>query len=154
MDDTDSAWSRLSLLKRQLAIAVREEDFSTASRLKDEAARVEANLSSQKQILIGLLEKLQNGETPRERITAAQSLGDLGDTAGLPALQAVLGVESLGDVAESSMWSVFMRTPNEEVEKLMSEGLVMMQRPSTFNQALEIFDRMIKAAPTFAEVSL
>ena len=154
MDDADSAWSRLSLLKRQLEVAVKEEDFASASRLRDEAARVEQSLSTQKQILIGLLDKLQNGETPRDKITAAQSLGDLGDGGALPALRAVLGDQALGDVAESSMWSVFMRTPNEEVEKLMIEGMTFMQRPTTFTQALEVFDKMIRTAPMFAEVSI
>ena len=47
-----------------------------------------------------------------------------------------------------------MRTPKEEVEKLMIEGMTFMQRQTTFTQALEVFDKMIITAPMFAEVSI
>ena len=148
--DVESAWSRLSLIKRELGVAIAEEDYQTAARLRDEAAATEASLPAQKLILLGLLDKLQNGEA-RDRITSAQALGDLGDSAALPFLQQILTDNEIGDIAEASMWTIFMRPPDPSIENLMAEGMVAMSRQNTFPQALEIFSKIIDTAPSFAE---
>jgi tetratricopeptide (TPR) repeat protein len=158
-DDFGSSWSRLALIKRELAVAIAEEDYSTAARLRDEASATEDSLPAQKRILLGLLDKLQNtvdDQDVRERITATQALGDLGDPAALPFLQQVLLDKEIGDIAESSMWTIFMRPPQQtpasaNIENLLTEGMVAMSRKNTFSQALEIFSRVIDAAPSFAE---
>ena len=154
-DDITSAWSRLSLIKRELTIAIAEEDYQSAARLRDEASACENSLPAQKRILLGLLDKLQREgqEETRERITAAQALGDLGDPAALPFLQQVLTDDEIGDIAEASMWTIFMRPPVNDgmLENLLAEGMVAMSRQNTFSQALDIFQRVIDAAPSFAE---
>jgi tetratricopeptide (TPR) repeat protein len=141
----------LSLIKRELAVAVAEEDFSTAARLRDEAIACEDSLPAQKHILLGLLDKLQNATEARERITSAQALGDLADAAALPFLQQVLTDDEIGDIAEASMWSIFMKPPDPRVADLMAEGMIAMSRQNTFSQAVEIFKKMIDIAPSFAE---
>lgn len=151
-DDITSAWSRLSLIKRELAVAIAEEDYSTAARLRDEASACEDSLPAQKRILLGLLDKLQiDGPNPRDRITSAQAVGDLGDPAALPFLQQVLTDDDIGDIAEASMWTIFMRPPDPSIENLMAEGMVAMSRQNTFPLAIEIFTKIIDTAPSFAE---
>jgi len=151
-DDVTSAWSRLSLVKRELAIAIAEEDYPTAARLRDEASACEDSLPAQKRVLLGLLEKLQSdGQNPRDRITSAQAVGDLGDAAGLPFLQQVLTDDDIGDIAEASMWTIFMRPPDPSIENLMAQGMVAMSRQNTFPLAIEIFTKINEAAPSFAE---
>jgi tetratricopeptide (TPR) repeat protein len=134
-------------------VAIAEEDYSTAARLRDEACACEDSLPAQKRLLLGLLEKLQSDgkQNPRERITSAQAIGDLGDPAGLPFLQQLLTDEDIGDIAEASMWTIFMRTPDPSIENLMAQGMVAMSRQNTFPLAIEIFTKITEAAPSFAE---
>lgn len=149
--DADSAWSRVALLRRQLGLAVSEEDYAAAARLRDEVATAEAALPPQKRMLLGLLERLEAAPTLRERLTAVQALGDLGDAAALPALQASLTAGELGDVAEASMWAIFVRPGSDAVRRLMDEGVAAMAREATYPQAIQAFDRAIAADPGYAE---
>ena len=130
---------------------ITQEDYSFAAQTRDQIASCKEALSSQKQLMLGLLDKMENGATERDRIIAAQGLGDLGDWAALPLLQSYLTDEMVGEVAEASMWSIFMRAPSAEIEKLVAEGMTEMSRPSSFPRAVETFGRVITAAPTFAE---
>jgi hypothetical protein len=150
LDDAGSAWSRLSLAKRQLALAVAEEDYELCTQLKAEVFSLEARLPPQKQLLLALLDKLQ-GADGRDRVTAAQALGDLGDVAALVPLQALLADDDVGSVCESSMWCIFMQAPSVEVDALMARGVAALAHPSRWEQAVEIFTQIIAAAPDFAE---
>jgi tetratricopeptide (TPR) repeat protein len=149
--DADSAWARVALLRRQLDVAVAEEDYATAARLRDEVAVCEAALTPQKAMLLGLLERLDAAPTLKERVTAAQALGDLGDAAALPALQTALADNELGDVAEASMWSIFMKPRSEAVRKLFDEGMSALRREITYPMAVDAFGKVIAADPSFAE---
>lgn len=42
--------------------------------------------------------------------------------------------------------------PTPEVEQMMQQGVSLMRVPEQWDQALELFDRMVTLAPTFAEV--
>ena len=106
-DDPGSAWSRRELAKRQLQVALADEDYALCGRLTAELAALEARLPPQKALLLALLLKLEQGDE-RERVSAAQALGDLGDSAALGALQRQLGAD-VGRVCEASMWSIFMK---------------------------------------------
>jgi type III secretion system FlhB-like substrate exporter len=89
ISDDQDGWLRLTLLRRELQTAIAEEDYELAARLRDQAQVLSQNLPSCKQLLLGLLEKLRSGRA-RERLTAVQQLGDLGDAAALASLQPVL----------------------------------------------------------------
>jgi len=150
-DTFDSAWSRFSLAQRELDVAIAEEDYATAARLRDAVTDFEQQLSPQKQLLVGLLQRWRTVETARERATTLQALGDLGDEAALPLLQTTLADPELGSVAEASMWSVFMRAPTPALQAQMDEALALMARSDTWPAAIRACTEMIQRAPSFAE---
>lgn len=43
------------------------------------------------------------------------------------------------------------RCPTEELQQMMSEGVVLMRRPEQWDAAAALFDDMVRRAPTFAE---
>ena len=149
----DTAWGRLSLAKKQLQLAISEEDYPTAAKLRDQIKDFESALPPNQRIIAGLIAKLDDRATePREKITAAQRLGDLGSAQALPILQSSLSDPSIADIAESSMWSIFMTPPDDEVaSRLFLEGLALLNKQATFNQALEKFTSAIEKDPSFAE---
>lgn len=147
----DDLTNRLSLLQRQLELSVLEENFELSTKLHNEILSLENQLSVDKQILFGLLKKIQNRNTStREQLASVQALGDLGDPSALPALQNLLSDTEIGGAAEASMWTIFCKPP-VHMEDLMLNGLKNMTRPETWDAAEKIFTELVASAPTFAE---
>lgn len=42
--------------------------------------------------------------------------------------------------------------PTPELDQMMQQGIALMRVPEQWDQALQLFDRMVTLAPTFAEV--
>jgi tetratricopeptide (TPR) repeat protein len=138
-----------------MELAVREEDYATAAEAKAEVDMLRERLPSDKMLLASLLDKLETRlpVSDKERMTAIRQLGDLGDMAAAPALAGCLhdGEPAVAEAAENALWAVFMRCPTPEMELLMQQGVLMMQRPEQWEAALDVFTELIDKAPMFAE---
>ncbi|MBM3223945.1 MAG: hypothetical protein FJZ47_09110 [Candidatus Tectomicrobia bacterium] len=97
---------------------------------------------------IGLLQK----GTTAERRHAAEVLAHIGDQRAAPVLaQALRDDDTLvRQTAEQALWSVWHRSGKPEVDTLLQEGIIAMQR-GALEQAVAIFTELIALAPTFAE---
>eukprot|EP00887_Chlorella_sp_A99_P000619 scaffold5.g619.t1 len=113
----DADWDRLQLVDRELELAVREEQYAAAARLRDERAALLSRLPPRKLLLCHHLAALRGdrgagaGGARRAadaRLQAAAALGELGDAAALPALFALIGESSreLADAAHRAMAAI------------------------------------------------
>jgi tetratricopeptide (TPR) repeat protein len=97
------------------------------------------------------LEVLKQGATA-EKLKALELLAKLADMQVMPAL-----VQALRDddarvraAAQDVMWTIWLRSGNEEIETLMVEGIRLMEAEH-YPEAVEVFDQIIARAPRFAE---
>jgi tetratricopeptide (TPR) repeat protein len=98
------------------------------------------------------LEALQHPANPAARRQAVQSLGETGIIADLPWLAAALRDDDqlVRAVAENSLWRVWSRSGDEEIDRLFIEGVAEMQSRQ-LRRAIETFSRIIEKKPEFAE---
>jgi tetratricopeptide (TPR) repeat protein len=96
-------------------------------------------------------EKIANGDAEARR-TAAAALGDLGTMADAPALLRALRDEdeTVRAVAESSLWQVWSRSGDPEIDMLFQLGVEQMSRGDT-SAAIQTFTTIIQKKPDFAE---
>ena len=96
-------------------------------------------------------EKIANGDAEARR-TAAAALGDLGTMADAPALLRALRDEdeTVRAVAESSLWQVWSRSGDPEIDMLFQRGVEQMSRGDT-SAAIQTFTTIIQKKPDFAE---
>jgi tetratricopeptide (TPR) repeat protein len=97
------------------------------------------------------LEVLKQGTTA-EKLKALELLAKLADMQVMPAL-----VQALRDddgrvraAAQDVMWTIWLRSGNEEIDTLMVEGIRLMEAEH-YPEAVEVFDEIIARAPRFAE---
>src|SRR2546430_985917 len=97
------------------------------------------------------LEVLTQGTTA-EKLKALELLAKLADMQGMPAL-----VQALRDddgrvrvAAQNVMWTIWLRSGNDQIDTLMAEGLRLMEAEH-YPEAVEVFDQIIARAPKFAE---
>lgn len=147
-------WQRIELARRKLEVAVREENYSVAAEAKREIELLTERLPANQLLLATLLERLDKGGLPEEEATAVvRQLGELGEWEAVPALVAALQCEgdTVAAAAEEALWSLFLRCPTPELDQMMQQGIALMRVPEQWDQALQLFDRMVTLAPTFAE---
>jgi tetratricopeptide (TPR) repeat protein len=92
------------------------------------------------------------GADARARRDAAARLGDIGTMADMKALAAALR-DSDADTrerAEESMWRIWARSGNAEVDRLYRTGIEQMSAGDV-DKAIATFTRVIEIAPAFAE---
>ncbi|PSC68285.1 Histone deacetylase 14 [Micractinium conductrix] len=147
------AWERLGLAKRKLQLAIQEEDYKSAAEAKNEVEALTERLPASKALLQALLDKLERKEMgEEERLATLAQLGELSDWDAAPALAAALhDGEAVAAAAEEALWSLFMACPTTELENRMQQGVALMRRPEQWDLALDLFNGMVQAAPTFAE---
>lgn len=89
---------------------------------------------------------------PADRVSAARKLGDMGAMAHVPSLAALLAddVASVRDAANQSLWRIWMRSGDPEIDALMNKGVSMMNL-GNLDEAIQIFGKMIRINPDFAE---
>jgi len=97
------------------------------------------------------LEVLTQGTTA-EKLKALELLAKLADMQVMPAL-----VQALRDddgrvrvTAQNVMWTIWLRSGNDEIDTLMAEGIRLMET-ERYPAAVEVFDQIIARAPKFAE---
>jgi tetratricopeptide (TPR) repeat protein len=97
------------------------------------------------------LEHLQSGVTA-ERRQAAKRLGQIGDQRAVqPLAQALHDADHLvRETAEQSLWQIWLRSGQADVDRRLREGILEMQR-GALQHAVEIFSAVIEMAPDFAE---
>jgi tetratricopeptide (TPR) repeat protein len=98
------------------------------------------------------LADLDNRASVEARRRAAQALGQSGTMGDLPALVRALRDTDPGVRAssEASMWEIWSRSGDEEVDRLFTLGLAQMTA-SQGEAAVQTFSRIIRERPDFAE---
>jgi len=98
------------------------------------------------------LKALADRRNAESRRLGARALGDTGIMADLPQLATALrDTDALvRENAESSMWQVWSRSGDPEIDRLFARGLEQMNA-SQGEQAVETFSEIIRHKPEFAE---
>ncbi|KAF6262650.1 hypothetical protein COO60DRAFT_1699203 [Scenedesmus sp. NREL 46B-D3] len=151
--DTEGVLQQLNSLKSKLDAAVAQEDYTTAQQLKQMADALKQQLPPVQQYMLAQVAKL-GSSNPADRRAAVSALGEVGDASCLPELASCLHERDLNTAACDAMWAVFHRHPNPAVNRLMDQGLGLLQPGSPlvkFRAALEAFDEACKLEPSFAE---
>ncbi|KAG2448743.1 hypothetical protein HYH02_006097 [Chlamydomonas schloesseri] len=148
--DAAATWERLSLVTRQLKVAVADEDYALAAKLRDEQKTLSDSLPPILQYALGQVSKLRTGTT-QEQLQTIINLGEAGEAAVIPDLASCLSNPELADTAEKAMWAIFMKCKDPRVNELMQEGCMYMRSPSTYDKALGVFSQMIQLAPSYVE---
>lgn len=158
-------WERLQLARRKLDLAVREENYASAVQAQQEVSLLTDRLPANKLLLNTLLGRLDAAThavcataeaeeaAQSEKLAALEQLGQLADWDGAAAMAAALhdGDVAVAAAAEEALWGLFLACPTPELQALMHQGVSLMRRPEQWDQALDLFNRMVRAAPTFAE---
>uniref|UniRef100_A0A383W4N5 Uncharacterized protein n=1 Tax=Tetradesmus obliquus TaxID=3088 RepID=A0A383W4N5_TETOB len=153
LQDTEALLQQLNLLKSQLSTAVAQEDYAAAQQLKERADALKQQLPPVQQYMLAQVAKLSSSNAA-ERRAAVNALGEVGDESCLPELASCLHDQELNKAGCDAMWAVFHRHPNPAVNKLMEQGVALLQPGSPlvkFRAALEVFDEACKLEPSFAE---
>ncbi|GLC37327.1 hypothetical protein PLESTB_001135900 [Pleodorina starrii] len=148
--DAEETWQRLSLIQRQLKVAVADENYALAAKLRDEQKVLLESLPPVQQYALGQVAKLRVGSAAEQLQTLA-NLAEAGEPAVIPDLAGCLAVPELQDAAEKAMWAIFMRARDPRINELMTEGCSYMRSPGTYDRALEVFDQIIQLQPSFVE---
>eukprot|EP00899_Mesostigma_viride_P008448 jgi/Mesvir1/17604/Mv08834-RA.1 len=145
-------WERLALLRRQLEVAIAEENFETAARLRDQAREVSDSISPEGQLMSKKLEDLWS-EDPATSLSATETLCRFGDARCFPHLIEALNSKNMRVVAlaDKCMWGIFSRGKSDEVEQLFQEGLAVLLQKDQLPRAEQIFDKLIALDPSFTE---
>ncbi|GIL71254.1 hypothetical protein Vretimale_2873 [Volvox reticuliferus] len=148
--DVDKTWQRLTLIQRKLKVAVSDEDYTLAAKLRDEQKTLLESLSPVQQYALGQVARLRSGAV-QEQLQTIRNLAEAGEAAAIPDLATCLAVPELADAAEKAMWAIFMRARDPRINELMVEGCAYMQSPGTYGKAMETFNQIIQLQPSFAE---
>jgi tetratricopeptide (TPR) repeat protein len=97
------------------------------------------------------LEVLTQGTTA-EKLKALELLAKLADMQVMPVLVQALRDhdERVRVTAQNVMWTIWLRSGNDQIDTLMAEGIRLMEAEQ-YPEAVEVFDQIIARAPTFAE---
>lgn len=98
------------------------------------------------------LKALGNAKDVQSRRAGAEALGDAGTMTDVPALvQALRDVDPVvRTLAERSLWQVWSRSGDEDVDRLLAVGIEQMSTGDG-GGAVESFTRVIERRPDFAE---
>eukprot|EP00898_Chlorokybus_atmophyticus_P007118 jgi/Chlat1/7407/Chrsp6S07485 len=156
--DHDAAlWQRANLIKRQLQVAISDEDYAAAARLRDESETVEGAFTPQGKFMFSKVDELASGPTMDARREACTTLESIGDERALPALAALLRSADANTniLCEKAMWAIFGRSGRPEVDEALQRGIALMeiasQNRATLVRAQDAFGQVIQMAPSFAE---
>ena len=159
------AFARLSLVRRQLAAAVQDEDYARAAALRDERTSLLEGLPARLQFCVARLEAMKDEEASlAARCEAAQALGNIGDAALIASeLAAWLSraegePTALVEAVEAALWAQWMHPPEMHPDAAalgvaMERGCAHLAAPGgvELDQAVEVFSDVIREVPTFAE---
>jgi tetratricopeptide (TPR) repeat protein len=94
---------------------------------------------------------LQQGNATARR-HAVEVLAQMGDQRAVQPLARALHDDDVlvRETAEQALWSIWHRSGKSDVDALLQEGIMAMQR-GAFERAVVIFSEVIELAPDFAE---
>ena len=97
------------------------------------------------------LEVLKQGAVA-EKLKALELLAKLAGMQVMPALVQALhdDDERVRVAAQEVMWTIWLRSGNNQIDTLMAEGIRLMEAEQ-YPEAVEVFDQIIAHAPQFAE---
>ena len=152
-----SAWTDavegLLLQRRKLEVAVADEDYLAAAKIRDETEKMESKLTTVQNLQVELLRRLQIG-SKQDRLEACQRLAELGTGPIVSILVQRLTAEESQEVrqaVEVTIWSIFHRHEDSQVRQLMEVGTALMAAPNGLARAREVFSEMIQMDGNFAE---
>eukprot|EP00200_Dunaliella_tertiolecta_P005200 CAMPEP_0202344606 /NCGR_PEP_ID=MMETSP1126-20121109/4215_1 /ASSEMBLY_ACC=CAM_ASM_000457 /TAXON_ID=3047 /ORGANISM="Dunaliella tertiolecta, Strain CCMP1320" /LENGTH=317 /DNA_ID=CAMNT_0048935819 /DNA_START=209 /DNA_END=1162 /DNA_ORIENTATION=+ len=146
----NESWERLSLLQREMEVAVNEQDFEAAARLRDETKALVPTLSPVQQYLHQKRIELRSGSL-FEQLAAIKGMVETGDSIVIPELAACLSNPEVYDIAQTAMWAIWMQHPDPELSDLMMEGCSLMSSSAQGEKAFMCFQKLIDRDPGFAE---
>eukprot|EP00238_Polyblepharides_amylifera_P010489 CAMPEP_0196574900 /NCGR_PEP_ID=MMETSP1081-20130531/4508_1 /TAXON_ID=36882 /ORGANISM="Pyramimonas amylifera, Strain CCMP720" /LENGTH=327 /DNA_ID=CAMNT_0041893045 /DNA_START=26 /DNA_END=1009 /DNA_ORIENTATION=- len=146
------AWDRIQLLEREMILAVKEEKYDEAARLRDERQTEMASWSDDSQELLKVVKELRIGNRD-SRAGALEELESYRDHRSIPAILEVLRDPDpkLSAQAEKVLWNIFCHSGDNKVDKMLQEGMMAMQMVSNLENAENIFSKVIENAPDFGE---
>lgn len=147
--DHEEIWNRLLLVKRQLTIAVAEENYSRAAELRDESKTLTDLLPPVKQYLFHQVELLKTGSS-EQKSKAINALGEAGDDGVVADLASCLHEPEFQSAAQEALWQIFQRHHDPKVNELLNEGTRLMNQ-GDFQRALQSFEEITRRHPSFAE---
>ncbi|KXZ51584.1 hypothetical protein GPECTOR_12g547 [Gonium pectorale] len=148
--DVELVWQRLSLVQRQLKVAIADENYPLAAKLRDEQKVLSEKLPPLLQYALGQVARLRTG-TLQEQLQTIQNLAEAGEPAVIPDLATCLAEPALQDAAEKAMWAIFMKPRDPRISEMLAEGCSYMRSPATYDRALTVFNQIIKLQPSFVE---
>eukprot|EP00850_Spirogloea_muscicola_P008521 SM000045S16266 [mRNA] locus=s45:560540:564175:- [translate_table: standard] len=151
-DDDEEIWLRLDLFERQLSVAIMEERFGEAARLRDELKGLRSRLKPVAQFMHSKIDLLKVG-TASEKRDALETLGRIGGFQVVPYIVTALSDSNpaICQCAEMALWSIFLRSGQAEVDQRLQDGVALMVTRSSLGQARDVFSEVIKMAPSYAE---
>jgi len=152
-----SAWTdaleALMLQRRKLEVAVADEDYQAAAKIRDETENMESKLTTVQSLQVELLRRLQGG-SERDRLEACRRLAELGTGPIVSILVRRLAAEESPEVrqaVEITIWSIFHKHEDSQMRQLMEVGTALMAAPNGLARAREVFSEMIEMDENFAE---
>lgn len=157
---TSDTAARLSLLTRSLELAVRDEAYGDAARLKKERTALVASLAPAEAELQAALGELRHAASPAARAAGARRLAAL---PGITWRAAELVAPSLHDpdavvhaACEAALWALWERSGDEETDGRYRRALSVLHAGAslgadTLRQALVLFEELHDANPGFPE---
>ncbi|KAG0555078.1 hypothetical protein KC19_12G142700 [Ceratodon purpureus] len=145
-------WERVQLLERQLGVAVAEESYAGATRIRDQLANLKSRLTPGEQFLLTNSTRARTGSLG-QRMTALAAMGELGDHRALPVLLEGLRDKNpfLVEQTEKAMWKIFMRSGREDIDQKLQDGVELLTTKDGYRKAKNILTEIINEAPSFAE---
>lgn len=150
-EEKDDLLGRIQLIRKQLAVAVSEEDYKNAASLRDQMKTLTEELSPLLRLTVDSVQKL-GGKDEEERLRAIRILGEVGDLRVVPDLARELhGGPACMEAAADAMWAIFMRVKSPGCQEPFYEGCHLMNDSKTWPAAEACFTRVIETDPAVME---
>jgi tetratricopeptide (TPR) repeat protein len=145
-------WERVQLLERHLGVAVAEENYAGASRIRDQLTNLKSRMTPGEQFLLTYSARARSGSLG-QRMTALAAMGELGDHRALPVLLEGLRDKNslVVEQTEKAMWKIFMRSGREDIDRKLQDGVELLMTKDGYKKAKKILTEIINEAPSFAE---
>lgn len=159
----DERWQRLYLIRRQLQVAVGEENYSRAVELRNVITDLRETLPPAQQFLVQKLQELELGSS-QEQEESLKAIGKVGGMDILGEVAEYLKFPHLEKAAQMALFEIWHRPPTSDpaIEELMTEGCKLLLTPpkvpavlpqggTHLVEAEKIFSQIIHLDPAFAE---
>ncbi|GAX76791.1 hypothetical protein CEUSTIGMA_g4237.t1 [Chlamydomonas eustigma] len=150
-ESTEDVVQRLTRVQRQLEVAVLEEDYALAARLRDQCKVIQGSLTPVQQYVQQQVWILASAGSVEDKLKAIAGLGSAGEDAVVPSLAALLSDAEVQDAAQAALWSIFMRCKDPIAQEALNEGCRLLGSDRKYEQAMTLFDQVVQRCPSYAE---